>query len=289
MLATSCNPFKRFLSMKWNTALARRTSPKAFTLVELLAVIAVVSLLSALLLPAVNKAKESGRRIKCAANLRQIILAAHVYANDNDGYIFPHHFKIGPLWYDWSCLLTNAVPSLGVEVFHCPTDQNKRTDAPSTSALRSYAINQWRDFIPNQDGVQYSMPWSTNAHTAFPDGQLRMDSIAVSAFLVGENHGSHGGGPTGNSAAVVGGAPATTPQEGNGISYESMDAIPPGRRDVPDAAPVHNWGGNYGFPDGRVEYVKTDFMKEQDAYAYVPWSGASKQPANGKYDIWKYY
>src|SRR6516165_5542825 len=54
-----------------------------FTLIELLVVIAILGILAALLLPALSRAKASGRRTECVGNLRQIGFGLHLYAGDN--------------------------------------------------------------------------------------------------------------------------------------------------------------------------------------------------------------
>ena len=67
------------------TCFRKRSS---FTLIELLVVIAIIAILAALLLPSLSAARESARRIKCAANLKQISLASTMYANDNKSWLW---------------------------------------------------------------------------------------------------------------------------------------------------------------------------------------------------------
>src|SRR5688500_6457991 len=64
-------------------ALSRRESRTGFTLVELLVVIAIVGVLLALLIPAVQAARESSRRTQCQNNLRQVGLGLSNYESAN--------------------------------------------------------------------------------------------------------------------------------------------------------------------------------------------------------------
>jgi len=60
---------------------------KGFTLIELLVVIAIIAILMAILMPALHRAREQGKRIMCVGNLKQLTLAWILYADDYDGKI----------------------------------------------------------------------------------------------------------------------------------------------------------------------------------------------------------
>ena len=120
---------------------------RAFTLVELLVVLAIIAILAGLLVPALSKAKESGRATACLSNLHQLGIALQMYVGENNNRM--------PIMYD-KVVVTNTVPptnnALTVEivlkshlgatnVLHCPSDRKGIFDATGASYSWNSLLN----------------------------------------------------------------------------------------------------------------------------------------------------
>lgn len=214
----------------------------AFTLVELLVVMAVVGLLAGLSVPAIQKATESGRRSACTSNIKNLTQTLLLYAQQNDGN-FPSIVYRGKSWP--TCLFeagliwapTAYSENQGKNMFYCPSACSVRK--PSLGNWLTYCMNDYAGARDPQVGLQ----------SAFGMKQVRVSAHSKFSLIM------DGCWKDGGYAANV-----------NPLDQPPTGAHPPSKDTNSPTL-----GVNVGFADGHVEMVKKSDIPTDPSKVF--WSG----------------
>ncbi len=135
-------------------------SERGFTLIELLVVISIISLLVAILLPALAQARKSANKIACGSNMHQLGLAYAMYGTDNDGYIPYWTRGAGHPYATWYTAFwdANYIPAPPIASFARPWDNGGDTSASPLKCPQNlidetiFSITAWWNYNASYAG-----------------------------------------------------------------------------------------------------------------------------------------
>jgi prepilin-type N-terminal cleavage/methylation domain-containing protein/prepilin-type processing-associated H-X9-DG protein len=252
----------RLARARAETRCANRAAKGAcgFTLIELLVVIAIIAILAAMLLPVLNRAKNSAKLTACRNNLRQISLAISLYASDNRGYPYAIVWDMTkPLGSFWANALQPYTRNAWTNALYiCPCNryvQADPMDLTTASSLPipygSYGYNGWGTGYPRPSLPLGQSPPNLGlgpGYTAYP-GSWQMGPPISEAQVLAPSEMFAFADSFDQTYAII-----------PGVGWRSWTNVPPFKWAI-----IHGTGYNVSFVDGHVAFMKVlDVIAQSD-------------------------
>lgn len=157
----------------------RRVKKFFFTLIELLVVIAIIAILAAMLMPALQQAREKGRSASCLNQMKQIASVIQMYTGDFKNYYPFLDGQTGKTWDNWGWKIA---PYLGFKkddpfpkLYFCPSETNKSIleNSKVYKLGSSYAYTSYMENMENGYFVGATSSWTRSLHVS----RLRRPSL----------------------------------------------------------------------------------------------------------------
>jgi prepilin-type processing-associated H-X9-DG protein len=229
----------------------------AFTLVELLVVIGIITILIAILLPAMARAKEQARMVACQSNLRQIGMAMVMYTNENKQR-FPFHADIGGMnkedWIYWQAsrdpresAIAKYIGDFKADVFRCPSDDiQSRPRILTERYVYSYTFNFLFASNPGLPKIRAgSVCNAADKILVVEEDEISLDDGNFHPILVGTNIENYLG---------------TRHARPRHEDWQKWNTRPLNQR------PDREDGGNAAFADGHAAYIPRSYTWDKRHY-----------------------